>query len=196
MNTLHVGKAFAFYNAVQREVWFVYPSAAAEEPDRYVAVSLKGEGWIHGTWDRTAAATYTVGETRPVLFSPDGLIYLHDVVGNTNNDGAPLEAFIELAPTDVDGGNTLVDIWGVIPDCQRQHGDLEVYLYGLDHPRDGPINEDTITVSPDTAIGDIRSGGRQFGMTIRSNTDGGDFRLGRWGIEAASAGKKRGSKVA
>lgn len=196
ISELNMSKSFAFYNPIHNEIWFVYPSAAATEPDRYVAVSLKGEGWIHGTWDRSAGANYTVGEKRPVLFGTNGYIYLHDVQGNTNNDGDVLEAFIELAPTDVDGGNTLVDIWGVIPDCQRQTGDLEVYFYGLDHPRDGPINEDTITVSPTDAIGDIRSGGRQFGMRITSNTDGGDFRLGRWGIEAASAGKKRGSQVA
>lgn len=195
IDALNMGKSYAYFDPVHNEVWFCYPSTGATECDRYVMVALdENYAWAHGTLERTAHARYSVGEIRPVMFADTGIIYLHDAIETPDNDGAALEAFVELAPTDVDGGNTLVDIWGVIPDCQRQAGDLEVYFYGLDHPRDGPINEDTITISPTDAIGDIRSGGRQFGMTVRSNVIGGDFRFGRWGVEAGAAGRKRGSK--
>lgn len=186
-------KSFSFYNPVYDEVWFVYPSRAATEPDRYVMVNLDGYVWSHGTWDRSAAALYTIAETRPILFGTNGVVYVHDVEESPDDDTAALPAHIELAPTDVSGGNVSVDIFGFVPDTQRQTGDMVVYLYGKDHPRGAVMSEDTLTVTPTDALVDARVAGRQFGMRLSCEDIGCDFRLGIWGLEITGAGKKRGS---
>jgi hypothetical protein len=194
INLTHLFKAFAFYNPLFNEVWFVYPSASSTEPDSYVMVDLDDYAWSHGTWERTAAAQFWTGERRPVLLGTDGYIYLHDSAGSPDEDGAAMPWHIELAPTDIQGGNVLVDIFGFIPDFQRQSGDMTLYVYGKDHPRDSEVMTDTVIVAPTDKLVDLRVSGRQFGMKISSDAQGSDFRLGKWGLEISGAGKKRGSQ--
>lgn len=195
INKEHITKAFAFFDPTFNEVWFVYPSRGSNEPDLYVMVSIDNNyAWANGTWSRSAHARYQSGETRPILFGMDGVIYLHEVEDTADNAGAILPAHIELAPSDIDGDNTSVDIFGFVPDCKRQSGALMVHLYGKDHPRDEIMHEETLTCEPTDTLVDARVSGRQFGMTITSNVAGGDFRLGRWGLEISQAGKKRGTK--
>ena len=195
INRANAVKAFAFYNPVYDEVWFVYPSRDATEPDRYVMVQLEAYVWSHGTWDRSAAALYTVAETRPILFGTNGIVYVHDVEESPDDDTAALPAHIELAPTDISGGNVSVDIFGFVPDTQRQTGNMVVYLYGKDHPRGAVMSEDTLTVTPTDALVDARVAGRQFGMVLSCEDVGCDFRLGIWGLEVTGAGRKRGSQT-
>ena len=192
LNKTHAFKAFATYNPMFNEVWFFFPAGVSKEPNWYVAVNLDDWSWIHGSFDRSAGAAFTSGEARPMMLG-NGRIYVHDVVENPDTDGSPMAAHIELAPTDIDGGNTCVDIYGFVPDFQRQAGAMSLYIYGRDHPRDSDINADTVVITPADVIGDTRSAGRQFGMKLSTNTLGGDFRLGRFGLEVSGAGKKRGS---
>jgi hypothetical protein len=194
INKEHITKTFAFYNPTYNEVWFVYPSQGSTEPNLYVMVSIDNNyAWVNGTWDRSAHARYQSGETRPILFGLNGTIYIHDVDETHDDDGTILPAWIELAPSDIDGDNTSVDIFGFVPDCKRQAGTLMVHIYGKDHPRDDIMHEETLPCEPTDKLVDARVSGRQFGMTITSNVLGGDFRLGRWGLEVSVAGKKRGS---
>jgi len=196
LNKSHVTKAFAFYNQTFNEVWFVFPGLGATEPSLYVAVQLDSYAWIHGTWDRSAAATYTTSENRPVMFGTNGIVYLHEVDGLPTNDGAALPFSIELAPTDVQGGNISVDIFGFIPDFQTQGGTLSLYLYGLDHPRDSIAMSETLAIAPTDKFVDARCAGRQFGMILSSSTTDCDFRMGKWGLDVEGAGTKRGSRAA
>ena len=191
INSEHLIKSFAFYNSVFNEVWFVYPSNSSTEPDLYVMVDLDDFSWSHGTWSRTAAALYTVSEYRPILFGTNGYVYVHDVKDNPDNDLAALPFHIELAPTDIDGGNRSVDIFGFVPDFQTQGGDLDLYIYGKDHPRDDVMMSETLTIAPTDKLVDARVAGRQFGMKLSGDTVGSDFRMGRWGLEISGAGRKR-----
>lgn len=188
-------KSYAFYNAVYDEVWFVFPGAGDTEPGVYVAVKLGDFSWIHGTLDRTAATFYTVNETRPIMFSTNGYIYVHEVTDDPNKDSAAFPFHLELAPADIQAGNKLVDIFGFVPDFQRQSGDLSLYLYGLDQPQDTQFMTDTVTVSEGDKLVDTRAAGRQFGMILSGTASGVDFRLGRWGLEISGAGTKRGSQA-
>ena len=195
INVAHAFKSFAFYVPKYDEVWFVYPSRNSTEPNRYVMVAL-GENfaWSIGTWDRSAHAAFNVGENRPILFG-NGHVYIHDVEDNPDDDNAALPSHLELAPTDVDGGNTSVDIWGFVPDTERQTGDMSVYLYGKDHPRDDEPMSDTVTCTPKTILADTRGvAGRQFGMIIATQDAGCDWRFGIWGIEISGGAKKRGTR--
>lgn len=87
-----------------------------------------------------------------------------------------------------------MDIFGFVPDYQRQAGNISLYVYGIDHPRDAtPVTEDTVTITPTDKLVDLRAAGRQFGLRFSATALGVDFRLGRWGLEVSAAGKKRGS---
>jgi hypothetical protein len=187
INRQHQLKSFAFYNSDYNEIWFVWPDLASSEPSRYVAVNLDDNSWIHGTWDRSAAARYTSGESRPVMFgSTDGKVYLHDADSSDNN-GVALASHLELAPTDVQDGNLAVDIFGFVPDFQRQDGNISFYVYGLDHPRDGIVMQDTVTVEPTDKIADLKSAGRQFGLILSTTDLGCDWAMGKWGLELGEA---------
>ena len=195
LNKIHLFKSMAFFNQAHNEIWFMFPTAEIE-PDVYVAVNLTNFSWIHGTLVRTAAGRYSTGDGRPILFGTDGRIYVHEVTDTPDNDGEVMTAYIEAAPFDMDEGNRSIDVFGFIPDFERQTGDLEVRLYGKDHPRDDEVMVDVLTVTPSAVMVDARTSGRQVGVRYTSNVLGGDFRLGAPKLEVSGAGIKRGSKHA
>jgi len=194
VNIDQIFKSVAFYNPLFNEIWFLFPSGVSTEPDKYVMVNLDNYAWANGTWERSAHAQFTTGERRPVLFGTNGYIYVHDVRSNPDEDSSAMSAHIELGPTDIQAGNVSVDIFGFVPDFQQQSGDLSVYLYGRDHPRDSDFMSETLTVAETDTLVDARVAGRQFGLKITSNTLGGAFRLGKFGLEVSGAGTKRGSQ--
>jgi hypothetical protein len=198
ISTENIFKTIAYYHKDQNEAWFIFPSGT-EEPDMYVAVNLDNYEWINGTMSgdlsRSAVTKYTTNETRPVMFGLEGNIYLHEIVENKDNDGEIMEAFIEFAPFALQEGNQSADVFGVIPDFKRQRGDVTFELYGKDNPQDVEMDTDTVTASEGDTLVDAKLPGKQIGGIIRSNTQGGDFRLGKWGMEIEGAGKKRGSGV-
>lgn len=190
LNTSEQFKSISFYNPLYNEVWFLFPTGASTEPDTYVMVDLDDFSWANGTWDRSAAASFSTGENRPIMLGTDGYVYVHDVVENPNDDGSAMQAYVELGLTQIEGGNRLVDIYNFVPDFETHSGDISLYLYGRDHPMDSAIMEDTVTISEGDRLVDTRSAGRQFGLKLTSNAVGGDFRLGVFSIDISRAGKR------
>jgi len=190
LNKVHQFKCLSFYVKEYNEAWFLFPTTT-DEPDTYVGVNLTTFEWFNGTLTRTSAATYTTAESRPILFSPDGYIFIHEVKENRDNDGAAQEAYISFAEFALEDGNRSLDIFGVVPDFKRHVGNVDFYLYSRDHPEDEIMDEETVTVSVGDKLVDAKLPGRQVGGTITSNVIGGDFRLGKWGLEIQGAGKKR-----
>lgn len=193
INSTHAIKTSSFYSKEFNEVWFLYPSLLSTENDRYVAVCLDDFSWTIGTWDRTAAAKFEAGEKRPILFGTDGYVWAHESASK-NDDSAAMESFIEAAPFDLEEGNVCLDVWGFVPDFQRQTGEIELYLYGIDHPRDGVVSEDAVAIAETDQITDIKLAGRQIGFRLTSNTLGGDFRLGKCQLDVSAGGRKRSSR--
>lgn len=190
INQPMIAKTFAFYNKDFNEAWFVFPTTT-DEPDTYVAVNLSDWTWINGTWDRSAAAKYTSGETRPVLFGTNGYVYLHETTDNRDDDGNTMRASLDMGLFALNDGNDSVDIFGFAPDTQRQSGDLQITIYGKDWPKDSVMDSETQTFAETDRLVDYHVAGRQMGMTLVSETMNGDFRLGRFGAEISGAGKKR-----
>jgi hypothetical protein len=187
-----ISKTVAFYNKDFDEVWWFYASEGAVEPDRYVMVNVETYAWATGTMERTAVAQFATGERRPILFTTDGRVLAHETVGDPNDDGEIMEAFIELAPTAVEGGEQVVDVMGFRPDMERQTGDLELYIYGLIEPRSATRHEQTKIVSDTSTLVDTRVSGRYVGIKLTSSVLGGDFRMNKCGLEiTATSGRKR-----
>lgn len=195
LNTTHSVKSFAFFNKEFNEVWFVYPDGVNTEPNRYVAVCLDDFSWTIGAWSRTTATKFSVGEKRPLLFGQDGYVWAHESQPRNDNTAA-MEAYIECAPFDLEEGNVCLDVWGFIPDFERQTGDITIDLTGIDHPRDTVVSEDTVTFTEDDAVVDLRMAGRQIAFRLTSNEVDGDFRLGKCQLEVSGGGRKRSSRSA
>lgn len=188
----HIGKSFCGYNAPHNEVIFGYVSKDSPdgEPDRYVAVNISDYSWTVGTLTRTAMTIYRPAQSSILMVGTDGYIYEHEI--GKDADGQPMEAFITFGLYEIARGEQNVDVFGFIPDFQRQKGAVTVDLYTRDRPNSTANRDEiTITIEEGQEIEDFRLEGRHFGLTLRSNVLGGDFRLGNVAIEAQAAGARR-----
>jgi len=191
LNEAQREKIFVFFNPRYDEIWFCYPRGANIEPSHYWAFDIKSQTWFPGSLARTSFSERNSSDPNPVLFGTDGYLYTHELGYSKNADGAAMEAFIELAPTEIANGNLTHDIMGYVPDMKRQVGDVSLELISYDHPRDSQLDTETVTVEPTDDLVDLRIAGRQIAAKWTSNSLDGDMRLGEFGFEIESGDQKR-----
>lgn len=190
MDPSQITKTWCEYDMRFQQVRWHYCSVGATEPDSYVDVSIGDWVWTTGTLDRTTGTLHRPSDASSLLVDADGVIYSHNV-GN-DADGDAMEAYITFGLYALTNGNNNVDVFGIIPDCQRQVGDLDYEIYTKERPNSASnFDETTVTMGPNDEIGDCRVSGRHFGMTVRSNVVGGDFRLGIVSLEINQGGTRR-----
>lgn len=191
MDQDQITKTFCIYDQKQGQVRWHYCSLGNTEPDSYVDVSLDGQyTWTIGTLDRTGGTAYRFAESSMLLVDAEGAIYSHGI--GVNADGAAMESYLTYGLYAIGDGKQNVDVMGVIPDCERQVGDLTFEIYTKERPNSASnLDEQTVTLAPNDEIGDCRVSGRHFGMTVRSNVVGGDFRLGVVDLEIQGSGSRR-----
>lgn len=161
------------------------------EPSLYVAVSLDDFSWTHGTLNRTAWVEKS--GVSPVVYGADenGYVFEHEV--GLDADGVALAWFIESAPLDLDSGSHFMDIWGYIPNFQRQVGDIQVTLQTWDLPQDTATQEtQALTIIEGGGVVDAHLSGRQASVRLDGFALGGDFRLGLPRVEISQSGSRRG----
>jgi hypothetical protein len=119
VNRVQKDKIHCGYNSRFNELWWWYCSAAEDEIDRYVAVSLTTGEWTIGIMSRTAWMTgLLIGF--PLAATTRGVLMQHED-GRNNND-----AFVLDNPLFAIAGNTLAVL--VAPAHGGQPGDqLEIY---------------------------------------------------------------------
>lgn len=159
------------------EVWWCYPIDDNLEPTRYIALSLETSAWVVGTLTRTCWSRLVIGTDHPLAMGTDGKLYKHEE--GVDADGAAMHAYIESAPTEVNDGGQMVEIFQFIPDMQRQVGDLTLTLTAKEWPNASTSETETKTVTTTDDVIDTRLSGRQISVKIESNVVGGDFRLGK-----------------
>lgn len=186
----HIDKSWALYDETTNQVRFHYCSTGQTEPNRYVDVSLEDYSWTVGTLDRTSGTAFQEATKSTLQVSSDGYIYQHGV--GSDADGGVLESFIKYGLYAMANGGINVDIMGLIPDCERQTGDLTYELYTRERPNStADLDTAVLTLGPGDTIDDLRLEGRHFGMTVRSAELGGDFRLGIVSLETQQSGRRR-----
>ncbi len=190
MDPSQVTKTWCLYDQRNHQVRWGYCSRGHVEPDKYVDVSLHDFSWTVGTLDRTTGTLYRPSDGSSLMVSHDSYIYEHDV--GLDADGAALESYITFGLYAVARGEQNVDIMGIVPDTQRQAGDLAYEVVTKDWPNsETNLDEQTATLGPADTDADLRVCGRYFGMTVRSNEVGGDFRLGIPHLDVQGAGQRR-----
>jgi hypothetical protein len=191
MDKAQVTKAFCIYDQNQGQVRWHYCSTGHTEPDSYVDVTLDGVySWTVGTLERTGGTPYRSAESSMLLVDDAGVVYSHGT--GVDADGEAMESYITFGLYAIERSESNVDVMGLVPDCQRQVGDLTYEIYTKERPNSPSIrDEQIVTMAPTDEIGDCRVEGRHFGMTVRSNVRGGDYRLGIVNLEIGRNGARR-----
>lgn len=192
INQEHITKTQCIFNQRKNCVMWMYVSndSANAEPDKYVEVSLDDYSWVTGTIDRSTAVLFRPADGSILMVNNSGVIYEHEI--DNDADGAALESYITFGFYTLTNGETVADILGFVPDCQRQTGALTFEISTKDRPRSATTFDSAIaSLGVTDEIADIRVSGRHFTWTVRSNVIGGDFRLGTPSLELQEAGSRR-----
>jgi hypothetical protein len=100
------------------EVWWMYPSAQSNVNNRYVIYNHLERIWYYGDIDRNAWLDSPLREFPQASYTDDTLerSYLLNHESGTNDDGAPLAAYIQSSDFDIAEGDQLMLTRRVIPD--------------------------------------------------------------------------------
>jgi hypothetical protein len=129
-------KFFVWYNQRFNELHFHYTDADSEENNRAVIYSLSEGHWTpRDNIERSAGDTAGQVFDYPILASPTNGTYQHEV--GYNDDGAAMEAYVQVDYEAIAAGKYMTEIDGIIPDVILT-GDMTVELYAKEKPRSSP----------------------------------------------------------
>lgn len=178
LNNAQISKVVAFNNTNYGEVWWFYPSADSTENNRYVLWNYRENTWSIGQLARTAGDDSGVF-TLPLLASPDGNLYEHEVGFNYGG----LTPYLESGPIEVGNGDNVVMMRQIVPD-ERTQGDVQARVYARFYPN-----------GPETEFGpylmalptDVRLTARQVRVRFEGVRNA-DWRVGIMRLEGAVGG--------
>ena len=112
INLAEFDKVYGAVNSEFGEVLWLYPSASSTENDRYVVYNYLEKIWYFGTINRTA---WLDRGTRDFpIAAESGYLYNHEF--GYDDDGQPMNSFIESAAIDIGDGDHFTYMRRVIPD--------------------------------------------------------------------------------
>ena len=102
--------------------------------------------WTVGTFDRTTWIKPGVFDY-PIAVSSDGAIYYHEK-GKTAG-GSALESYPEGSYSDLEDGENLATLLGVIPDFEGQEGAVNFDIYLKQFPNSTEVHKGTYEAAPE-----------------------------------------------
>jgi hypothetical protein len=193
-------KVFAGVNGFHNEVIWFYPSASANECDRYVAYNYREKVWYYGTLVRTAWCNATT-RIYPVGASATGYLYYHE--NGTTDDGSALQAYIESSMFDIEDGDRAMFVKRAVPDVtfngSTAASPAVVYTFKTRmFPGSSNLETETGTVtrtasSPIETYTNqlhIRKRGRQMVVKIENTASGVRWRAGALRLDMRPDGKR------
>ena len=184
-------------------IWFYVTNpdnVAQPQVNRCVVYNYLEQSWYVGTLNRTSwvdrgvfqfplATEYlpntTANTTPTVIGLSNGASSYYKQEFGTDADGEAMLTFIQSGDFNIDeGGEQLMRIARFIPDFRDQSGNLTVTWSFKNYPYGNVISQTASTVATTDTKKDIRGRGRQANFKIESNTEGGNFKLGTFTIDA------------
>lgn len=140
---------FAYANPQFGEIWWHYPSADSETPDRYVVYNYQEQHWSFGSMDRVAGIQRQAGSATPVpvLIDSDGNIFDHE----TGDDRGDDPVFLESGPMEVGEGDNVVRVQQIIPD-DKTLGDVQASFYTSFYPDETEVLHGPYTLHKQTSV--------------------------------------------
>lgn len=127
-------KTYGFQIRNFNEVWWLYQSkdSTTTEPDSYICFDYQQNHWTKGKLNRTVGADSGPSLRDPLMVSPDGLLYNHELRSVRITSGpAP---FCEIAPIEIGQGDVQAFVDYIYPDAERAPG-LEATFKARDMPQ-------------------------------------------------------------
>jgi hypothetical protein len=180
LNPSQVSKVYAVHNSQFGEIWWFYPSASANENDRYVTLDYKEGHWATGVIDRTAGVDQGIF-VNPIWSDASGNLYNQET-GYTHGSVKP---YAESGSISLGNGDTIMKVSKLIPD-ERTQGQVEVTFKTRFHPNDSETSHGAYTLSNPT---DVRFTGRQVRVKIQGTAND-NWRSGIMRIDAVPGGRR------
>lgn len=169
-------KIFCWFNKQFNEIWFHYPSAASNEPDRVARYNVLEQHWVPDTFDRTAAEYPDQLANNPRLINSESILYQHE--NGTDADGESMPFQITSNLRGGSKGNTFISSY--VPDSE-QTGDLTVTLTTQQYPQSSAnTNQQITTVTPNTEFVQAAVQGRFWQYKIEGDELGQTWLGGQW----------------
>lgn len=110
-------KVYAFTNKAYQEVWWLYQSndSTTDENDSYICFNYANNTWTKGKIDRSIGEDTGVLRN-PVMVSPSGVLYNHELEGVVLEDG--YMPFCETGPLEIGQGDNIAFADYLYPDIQ------------------------------------------------------------------------------
>lgn len=178
-------KCFAVPMATFGEIWFHYPSAKSNEPNRYVIYNHVEGHWSLGEMERTAGIDRGAFDF-PLRAVSDGTIWEHesDVYHPDVLHGGVLTPRLESGPVELGEGDRVLLVSQLYPD-ERTLGAVQVYFAASFFPTEEP----TAWVGPYSLSNptDLRLTGRQVRVRLEETTPA-DWRVGVFRLDVIPGG--------
>lgn len=189
-NSSQTAKFWARTVRNKKEVWFYYCSAASTEIDRYVIFHADQQCWSTGTITKTSGVDKGLYAT-PMSVDTTGLLYTDET--GTDANGAAIDSFIVLSPTDMQAGEYDNDISGFLADFQRITGTVNFTALARRYPNDADSTDGpyAVTGAGSSARADTRLNGKMVGWKLESNAIGGDYRIGVVRVDLQAGGQRQ-----
>jgi hypothetical protein len=180
LNNNQASKIYCVHNSRFGEMWWFYPSATSNEVDSYVSFNYRESHWAIGTLSRSAGTDAGVF-ANPILVSPNGFVYEHEV--GFDYEGATLYA--ESGPIEIATGDRVVSVTGMVPDETTQ-GDVQARFSTRFYPNAPEFNHGPYSMANPTSV---RVTGRQIAVKIEGVTNS-NWRVGVIRLDAVLGGKR------
>jgi hypothetical protein len=167
LNFSQIRKCFACSNSRVHEIWFFYVSLeddpTNEEISHYAIYNWLDNTWSVGALSRTSWIEPSFSQY-PVAGTPDPDLFFQEN-GWVDEDGMPLNSFIESADLDISDGQHIVMVNRAIPDVKWLEYDsnsaLKMDLKSKAFPSETSYTTTTATFTPTTTEQWVRARGRQ-----------------------------------
>jgi hypothetical protein len=192
-------------NEEWNEVWWFYPTADSDYNNAYVIYNHLERLWYYGTIDRTAwldtpLRNNPLAANTPLSDTDAGYLYNHE--DGLDDDGAPMDAYIQSSDFDIEDGDQFMLTRRILPDIQfagSTAADPQVTLQIRPRNFPGraafPDAADTQAVI-ETSVGQytdqvfVRARARQMALKVQSDTLGVNWQLGAPRLDARADGKR------
>jgi hypothetical protein len=175
INSTQRYKNFVWYNHRFNELWFHYPSASANEPDRVAIVNLTEAHWTkRESLERMAADRADLFDY-PILARSAYGTYQHEL--GYDDNGAAMNAWLQIPYEAIAGGKVMTELSGLEPDMILTGG-MSIELYGKERQREDGVLMQTFTLTENTTLLECEHEVRWRSWLWRSNEISGYFRSG------------------
>jgi hypothetical protein len=191
-------------NESYNEVWWFYCSSTSNAINRYAVFNYLENIWYYGSLDRTAwLDKASAGRPLAAAYNSDtGLSHLYEHEIGVDDDGAPMECFIQSSDFDIGDGEKFMLTRRMIPDINfvsstATNPEIDLTVRPRNWPGSNFTNDPSDTqrviqtsISQYTNQIFIRARARQMAIKVASDDLGVFWQLGALRLDAREDGKQ------